>query len=116
MSSPPILEALLALSLTSHHRGSKGVSIPNNSIEQISVPGMGVLESILVVAFYSIRHFASMTPFCWQSPFSKPTLHALDSALSTDDLPSVRLAVSWALLRLGGLMCLPSKLIKINPT
>jgi hypothetical protein len=107
MTSPPILEALLALSLTSHYRGSKGVTIPNNAVEQISIPGMGVLESIVVVAFYSIRHFASTTPFCWQSPFSKHSLQDLNSALRSDGIPSIRLAVSWALLRLGGLILLP---------
>lgn len=100
MISPPLLESLLLLSMASLNRYAE-IDLKKVVQAQSDTHEITLLESLVIIAFAGVRQFAATTPSEWQSPFSNISLHSLDSALTHGDFFSVRVGVSWVLLRLG---------------
>ncbi|KAF7558721.1 hypothetical protein G7046_g5450 [Stylonectria norvegica] len=104
MESVPVLESLLAISLTSLDRHAN----PNLRDQRIlptdpNQLGMSVLNSLIVFAFVTLRRYVVAAPTSWQSPFRSISFASLNSALFQEQSPATSLAVSWLILRLGKL-------------
>lgn len=115
MGSVPVLESLLALSATSL---DPSVELGFRDWEELpSTPGesgMDIINSLLIKIFDSLRRFTARSPTSWQSPFDGISFPSLNSALFHERHPSVSLAISWAMLRLGKWFLPPIFLLQLS--
>lgn len=107
VDSPPVLDALLALSaatlnhhpgpqLRDHHFSAAVTSDPGAS-------GLDLLHGAVTFAFSVLHRHAVLAPTSWQSPSKNMAYALLNFPAFQEQYPSIDLALSWVTLRLGKL-------------
>ncbi|KAF4443837.1 Transcriptional regulatory protein pro-1 [Fusarium austroafricanum] len=101
MNSMPLLSSLLSLSLATlgndTHLDLTGQSLlpdPDN-------PHIGIMRSALTFTFTTLHRQFVTQPTSWLSPSKNIGYDSINSVSFQDHYPSVALAISWMILRLG---------------
>ncbi|KAF4126084.1 hypothetical protein GMORB2_1330 [Geosmithia morbida] len=96
LSSVPVLESLLSLSLASLDRYADA----DLKAVQHEARETSLIESLVIVTLAAVRSLTLASPPDWQSPFATSGIQPLDAALRHNGHTGIRMAVARMFLRL----------------